>query len=325
MVTVSAVPSDQPPNVAPEPTRAPLQNKWKPYLYIAPIIISALIFTIVPFIYTFYISFTNWSLFNFLEFDRIGLENYRRVFESGGEFLPVLRFTFIFMILTTLINVGFGLFLALMLNHPGIPERNFYRTLLVIPWALPFILLIQVWTGIFNNDPKGPLNNILQSVGIEAQRWIPQLGDAFLPRSALFFVNLWFTYPFFMTVGLAALQSIPRDLYEVADLDGAGTWARFKDITVPFLISATVPLLITQAAFQINNAGIIILFTNGLPSGAPGTLWGKTDTLASYAYDIIYTDRNYGFGAAYAVVTFVLIAALIIVSSITTRSFAEAD
>ncbi|MEJ7761156.1 MAG: sugar ABC transporter permease [Thermomicrobiales bacterium] len=323
MVSVSAIPSDDPRAPTPEPTRAPLQSKWKPYWYIAPVIVSAVLFTIVPFLYTFYISFTNWGLFNFIEFDRVGLDNYRYLFQQSGEFLPVLRFTILFMVLTTLINVGFGLFLALMLNHPGIPERNLYRTLLIIPWALPFILLIQVWTGIFNN--QGPINELLMSVGLDSQTWIPQLGDSLLPRSALFFVNLWFTYPFFMTVGLAALQSIPRDLYEVADLDGAGTWARFKDITVPFLVSATVPLLITQAAFQINNAGIIILFTAGLPAGAPGASWGKTDTLASYAYDVVFILRDYGLGAAYGVVTFVMIAVLIIVSSITTRSFAEVD
>jgi len=323
MVSVSAVPLEPISDPGIDQGGEKRSTKWKPYLYILPIIISAVLFTILPFIYTFYISFTNWGLFNFAEFERVGLANYRYLFQNSTEFLPVLRWTVAFMVLTTLINVGFGMMLALLLNHPGIPERNVYRTLLIIPWALPFILLIQVWTGIFNN--QGPINELLTSVGFNAQTWIPQLGDPTLPRIALLFVNLWFTYPFFMTVGLAALQSIPRDLYEVADLDGAGTWQRFRDITIPFLVSAMVPLLITQAAFQINNAGIIILFTAGLPSGAPGATWGKTDTLASYAYDVVFTVRDYGLGAAYGVVTFVMIAVLIIVSAFSTKSFAEAD
>lgn len=293
------------------------------YWYILPIVLSAIVFTIIPFIYTFYLSFTNWGLYHFRDFNWIGLDNYRLVLTSSSEFFPVLRWTIYWMILTTFINVGFGMLLALMLNHPGLPERNVYRTLLIIPWALPFILLVQVWTGIFNN--QGPINEILTSLGFERQTWLPQLGDPTLPRIALLFVNLWFTYPFFMTVGLAALQAIPRDLYEVADLDGAGAWSRFRDITLPFLMAAVMPLLITQAAFQFNNAGIILLFTDGLPSGRPGSQWGQTDTLASYAYDVIFRLRDYGLGAAYSVVTFVMIAALIIVSAVATKSFKEVD
>ena len=233
----------------------------------------------------------------------------------------MLGWTFGFMVLTTLINVGFGMILALLLNNPNMPERNLYRTLLIIPWSLPFILLVQVFTGIFNN--QGPVNLILKNLGQNAVTWIPNFGDPTHARIALLFVNLWFTYPFFMTVGLAALQAIPRDLYEVADIDGAGIWTKFKDITWPFLISAIAPLIVTQAAFQFNNAGIIILFTNGLPTGEPGSTWGKTDTLASYAYRIFFKDRDYGLAAAYATVTFVFIALLLVVTSLTTRSFRE--
>lgn len=322
MSVTTATPAAEPVPASNGPTQ-PQRRSNTAYWYIFPIVISAIIFTIIPFIYTAYISFTNWGKYHFRDFESVGWENYQRVFEQGSEFFPVLRWTIAWMILTTIINVGFGLFLALLLNHPGLPERNVYRTLLIIPWSLPFILLVQVWTGIFNN--KGPINEILTSVGFQAQTWIPQLGDATLPRLALLFVNLWFTYPFFMTVGLAALQAIPRDLYEVADLDGAGGWARFRDITAPFLMTAVTPLLITQAAFQFNNAGIILLFTNGLPAGLPGATWGKTDTLASYAYDIIFSVQDYGYGAAYSAVTFVMIAALILVSSFATNSFKEAD
>ncbi|CAA9560999.1 MAG: hypothetical protein AVDCRST_MAG73-3698, partial [uncultured Thermomicrobiales bacterium] len=153
--------------------------------------------------------------------------------------------------------------------------------------------------------------------------WLPTVGDELPPRIALFIVNLWFTYPFFMTVGLAALQSIPRDLYEVADLDGAGSWRRFRDITLPFLIAAMVPLLITQAAFQFNNAGIILLFTDGNPAGEPGSKWGRTDTLASWAYDLFFRERRYSLAAAYSIVIFFVIATLTVLSAVVTRSFKE--
>jgi arabinogalactan oligomer/maltooligosaccharide transport system permease protein len=322
MSATTATPSVEQPTVGTLAT-APRRNNPRAYLYILPIVISAIVFTIVPFFYTLYISFTNWGLYHFQEFDWVGWRNFAYVFQSGSEFFPVLRWTAYWMILSTFLNVGFGILLALLLNHPGLPERNLYRTLLIVPWALPFILLVQVWTGIFNN--QGPLNEILTSFGLDRVQWIPQLGDPLMPRIALLFVNLWFTYPFFMTVGLAALQAIPRDLYEVADLDGAGFLARFRDITLPFLMAAVTPLLITQAAFQFNNAGVIILFTAGLPYGEPGSTWGKTDTLASYAYDIFFQDRDYGLAAAYSIVTFVMVAVLTVVASLSTGAFKEAE
>jgi arabinogalactan oligomer/maltooligosaccharide transport system permease protein len=291
------------------------------FAYLAPIIISAIIFTIIPFFYTLYISFTNYHLiYHFSEFNWIGWDNYERVFVTGNEFVPVLRWTVIWMVATTVLNVGGGLALAMMLNHSRLRERNLYRTLLILPWALPNILLIQVWAGIYNS--QGPLNLVLGNLGIERIRWLTEDTPA---RSALLMTNLWLSYPFFMTVGLAALQAIPRDLYEVADLDGAGAWARFRDITVPFLVSAVVPLLLTQLAFQFNNAGIVVLLTDGLPQASPGSAYGVTDTLASFAYELVYTERDMGYAAAYSTIIFLFIAVFIVLSSTLTKSFKESD
>jgi ABC-type sugar transport system permease subunit len=224
---------------------------------------------------------------------------------------------------STFLNVGVGAGLALLLNYPHLRERNIYRTLLIIPWALPFILLVQVWTGVLNT--QGPLNQLLGDIGINGPTWIGEVASPMAARISLLIVSLWFTYPFFMTVCLATLQSIPRDLYEVADLDGAGTWARLKDITFPFLRVAVTPLLITQAAFQFNNAGIIVLLTKGYPRTKPGNIHGATDTLASFAYNLIYKEGRYGLAAAYSIVIFFVIAGFTIFNSVATHSFREAD
>lgn len=306
------------PYQAPEPRGRKIPTA---YLYLLPVIISALVFTIAPFIYTFYISFTNYHLiYHFQEFDWVGLANYRRALGAGGEFVPVLQWTVIWMFLTTVLNVGGGMFLALMLNHDRLVERNLYRTLLILPWALPNILLIQVWAGLYNT--QGPINLVMNTLGFDSVRWLLEDTPA---RSALLITNLWLSYPFFMTVGLAALQAIPRDLYEVADLDGAGSWARFRDITFPFMLSAITPLLLTQLAFQFNNAGVIILLTNGLPQAFPGSQHGVTDTLATFAYKLIYTERDMGYAAAYGVFTFLIIAVFIALSARLTGSFKEVD
>jgi arabinogalactan oligomer/maltooligosaccharide transport system permease protein len=291
------------------------------YLYLFPVFLSALVFTIIPFFYTFWISFTNYHLiYHFTDYAWVGLDNYKRALGAGGEFVPVLQWTVIWMVLTTVLNVGGGMFLAMMLNHPRLKERNLYRTLLILPWALPNILLIQVWAGMYNI--QGPINLVLSWIGIGPVRWLLEDTPA---RSALLITNLWLSYPFFMTVGLAALQAIPRDLYEVADLDGAGSWQRFRDITFPFMLSAITPLLLTQLAFQFNNAGIVILLTNGLPQASPGSKYGVTDTLATFAYKLIYKERDMGYAAAYGVFTFLIIAVFIILSARLTNSFKEAD
>ena len=319
-VTYEAAPAA--PELTPPPSKTAGQKRQNiAFAYLAPIIISVIIFTIIPFFYTLYIAFTNYHLiYHFADFNWIGWDNFERVFVTGEEFVPVLRWTVIWMVATTVLNVGGGMALAMMLNHPGLRERNLYRTLLILPWALPNILLIQVWAGIFNS--QGPLNLLLGYAGIERVRWLTEDTPA---RSALLMVNLWLSYPFFMTVGLAALQAIPRDLYEVADLDGAGAWARFRDITVPFLVAAIVPLLITQLAFQFSNAGIVILLTNGLPQASPGSSYGVTDTLASFAYKLVYVERDMGFAAAYGIVIFVFIAIFIVLAATLTKSFKEVD
>ncbi len=227
-------------------TRSPGQKPQRAaYFYLFPVVISALLFTILPFVYTLYISFTNYDrIYHFNDFGWIGIDNYTRVFETGSAFYPVLGWTAFFMVATTVMNVGGGMVLAMMLNHSRLRERNLYRTLLILPWALPSILLIQVWAGMYNR--QGPINQVLEAVGIEGPRWLTSPDSA---RAAVLFTNLWLSYPFFMTIGLAALQANPRDLYEVADLDGASSWPKFRDITFPFLLSAITPLLLTQLAF----------------------------------------------------------------------------
>mgnify|MGYP000377397531 CR=1 FL=1 len=240
-------------------------TRLTPYLYLVPLLAGTLAFTLIPAIYNIYISFTNWSMFHFRNFRFIGLDNYREIFSGGGAFGPVIGWTFTWAILCTALNMLVGLVLALLLNHPRLRERNLYRTLLVIPWGLPFILTVQMWAGLLNVD--GAVNLLLTTLGLERVRW---LTHPFWARVSVVLVNLWLSYPFFMVVFLAALQSIPRELYEAARIDGAGPWGCFAHITFPWLGLATLPLAITQFAFQFNNFGVIYLLTGGGPKAGLG-------------------------------------------------------
>lgn len=302
--------------------RAPQQNRydWSAYLYLFPVVISTLVFILLPFLYTVYISFTNYSLFHFLEFELVGFENYAQIFAGGSAFFPVLGWTLVWMVGSTALNIGVGMGLAMMLNNPKLRERNIYRTLLIIPWALPFILTVQIWAGLYNT--QGPINLILGWFGVDRINWLNQIGPA---RAALLIMNLWLSYPFFMTVCLAALQAIPTDLYEATDMDGANAWQRFRAITFPFMLAAITPLIVTQLAFQFGNAGVIVLLTNGNPIAYPGANFGATDTLSSYAYKLIFTLRLYGLNAAYSIIIFFILAAMTIFNSLITGSFKEAE
>jgi arabinogalactan oligomer/maltooligosaccharide transport system permease protein len=232
----------------------------------------------------------------------------------------VLGWTLMWMVGSTALNIGVGMILAMMLNEPRLKERNIYRTLLIIPWAMPFILTVQVWAGLYNT--QGPINQILGIFGIQNINWLNQIGPA---RAALLILNLWLSYPFFMTVCLAALQAIPADLYEATDMDGANAWQRFQAITFPFMLAAITPLIVTQLAFQFGNAGVIILLTNGNPIAYPGANFGATDTLATYAYKLIFQLRLYGLNAAYSIIIFFILAVMTIANSMLTGSFKEAD
>jgi arabinogalactan oligomer/maltooligosaccharide transport system permease protein len=306
--------------VAPAARTSKGSSAWEAYAYLFPVLISTVVFIILPFLYTAYISFTNYSLFNFREFEVIGFENYTSIFSTGSAFFPVLGWTVAWMVLSTILNIGVGMGLAMLLNEPRLRERNLYRTLLVIPWGLPFILTVQIWAGLYNT--QGPINLILGWFGIENINWLNTVTPA---RAALLIMNLWLSYPFFMTVCLAALQAIPADLYEATDMDGANAWQRFRAITFPFMLAAITPLIVTQLAFQFNNAGVIVLLTNGNPIAYPGANFGATDTLATYAYKLIFSLRLYGLNAAYSIIIFVILAALTIFNSIITGSFKEVD
>lgn len=288
-------------------------------VYLAPLLLGTVLFVLLPAVYNVYISFTNFGLFHFARFEWVGLRNYLEIFVESPSFVPVLGWTVLWTVGTSLLNVAGGLLLALLLNHPKLRERNLYRTLLIVPWALPGIITIQMWAALLGVD--GAVNQALALVRLGP---VPWLTDPRWARLALLAVNLWLSYPFFMVVFLAALQSIPRDLYDAALMDGATGWATFRYLTLPLLGIATVPLVVTQIAFQFNNFNIIFLLTGGNPIAFPGADYGATDTLVTYGYKLIANTQRYGLAAAYGVLIFLIIGPVTYINSRITRAFEEA-
>jgi arabinogalactan oligomer/maltooligosaccharide transport system permease protein len=288
--------------------RAPIGRHLWAYLYLSPALAFMLLATFVPVVYTLYIALTNYSLYHFAHFDFVGWKNFADIFGGFdvGTFMQVLEWTVVFAVLTTSINFGVGMLLAYLLNNPHMVERSVYRTLLIVPWALPGTITLLAWSGILNPD-FGYLNLLLRDLHLAA---VPWLTDPFWAKVSILMVNLWLSFPFMMTACLGALQGIPRELTDAADIDGASPLAKFWLIIVPAIRTTMLPLLITGFAFQFNNFNVIFLLTAGGPPNAGSSFAGSTDILASYTYGLTLTYQRYGLAAAYAVIIFAIVGTL---------------
>jgi arabinogalactan oligomer/maltooligosaccharide transport system permease protein len=305
-------------------------SRWRkrgyPYLLMAPGILAALAFTFMPIVYSVYIAFTNYSTRHLRDFSFVGLENFQRIVSGvdRANFVGVMSWTMIWAISTTVLNLAVGLILALLLNNPRLRERNVYRTILIYPWALPATLTVMVWGGLLNTS-FGPVNQVLQAIGLKA---VPWLTDPTWARVACIVVNLWLAYPFMMSVFLGALQSIDVTLYEAAALDGASGGQQFRYITLPLLQQSTLPLLITSFAGNFAGFGVIFLLTGGGPIVAiDPRAPGATDLIGTYMYKLAFGDvsKNYGLSAATGIIIFLFVGALTLLNSRLTGVFAEVE
>jgi arabinogalactan oligomer / maltooligosaccharide transport system permease protein len=295
------------------------------YSYILPSFLFIAFATLIGVVYTVYISFTNADGLEHFEpatWERVGLRNYREVlFDLElATFVQVFQWTFLFALLSMAISFAVGLLLALLLNDKTLRERNLYRTLLIIPWALPGTIAILSWSGILNSD-FGYLNNFLEDIHLGRVNW---LNDPLWAKVSIVLVNVWLSFPFMMTACLGALQSVPDELGESARIDGAGAVSRFRFVTFPFLRAVVTPLLIGNFAYQFNNFNVIFLLTRGNPA-SPDSDAGQTDIMISYTYSLALTQQRFAVASAYAVMIFLIIATISLVQMKMSRAFEEVD
>ncbi len=266
-----------------------------------------------------YAAITRYNDFGF-----VGFRNFTEIFgQASRALLPVFLWNVLFAVSTVIINTVFGVFLAIFLNNPDLRFRNLYRTLLIIPWALPSIITIQVWRGFLNSN-FGAVNRSLALLDLPVLDW---LGDVWPARGAVLLVNLWLGLPFMMTATLGALSAIPEDLYEAAKIDGANIWQRVTGVTLPLLRTALVPITLTGFAFNFNNFGIIYLLTGGGPGYEGGTSTARgTDILISWAYNESFQAQGgyqYGLGSAISLLIFFITIAISLVNFRVTGALKE--
>jgi len=267
------------------------QKKWA-VLFILPSFLVMAAVILYPFLYNIYISFTNMSLTHFRNYSFVGWQNYLAVFRSG-----LFWYFFFKTALWTFLNVFFhviiGVFLALVLNQ-NLRGRAFFRTLLVLPWAVPQYITALTWRGMFNAE-YGSVNLILGKLFGLSLPWLSTEWGAF---AACLITNIWLGFPFMMVVALGGLQSIPKELYEAAAIDGSGFWARFRHITLPLLKPVMVPAVTLGIIWTFNNFNVVWLVSNG---GEPSD---KTHILISWVYKAGFTYFRIGYSAAFSMIIF---------------------
>ena len=274
------------------------KKNYTRWLFVLPAIIIVLALFVYPIISSFYFSFTNKNLIR-PTYDFVGLDNYIAVLKDKGfwnAFLNSLKWT-IFSLGGQLL-VGFTAALALnKVKH----LKGFYKTLLIIPWAFPSIVIAFSWQWILNGV-YGFLPNILVQLGLCDTP--PQfLTDRVLAFVVLVFINIWFGAPMIMVNVLAALQTVPQDQYEAAEIDGAKGWQSFLYITVPHSKVVTGLLVVLRTVWIFNNFDLIYLITGGGPAGA-------TQTVPVYAYDMGWGTKLLGKSSAVTVLLFIFLMAV---------------
>lgn len=218
--------------------------------------------------------------------------------------ISVFIWTVVFATLTVLTQFAFGLLLALALNKPII-GRRIYRSILILPYAMPSVMSILIWGGMFNTE-FGAVNEILGSN-------IAWFQDPTFARVAVILVNLWLGFPYFYLVSSGSLQAIPSELLEAAAIDGANPRQVFSKVTLPLLLQILSPLLIASFAFNFNNFNLIYLLTGGGPrEQLDGEIAGSTDILISYTYQIAFGSnlQDLGLASAISVLIFFLVASI---------------
>ncbi len=265
------------------------------YAYLSPAMFIMALVIAYPFVYNVVISFSNMNLTHFRDWRLIGLRNYWLVVTDYSFWYFFFK-TVLWTVLNLVFHVGIGVFLAILLDK-DLRGKTVYRTLLILPWAVPQYITALTWRGMFNSE-YGAVNLLLEKLFHTQVLWLSSEWGAF---AACLITNIWLGFPFMMIIALGGLQSIPNELYEAAEIDGATAWQKFRNITVPLLRPVMVPAIILGVIWTFNNFNVVWLVSNG---GEPSD---KTHILVSWVYKSAFTYFRFGYAAAFSMIIFLIL------------------
>jgi arabinogalactan oligomer/maltooligosaccharide transport system permease protein len=315
------------------------QNSRNAYLFVLPALLVMLVITFYPLVFQAWMSFTDYGLGNLRAGSPappyVGLDNYVRILNNNivipnFDFVRVLVFNLWWAFSNVAIHVVLGVAIAVILNTGGLWGRRVYRAIYILPVVIPPIIVATVWRNMF--DPtNGAINYLLATFfrlppgGVNLD-WLNQpnpiiaVGPFILPIAyfALLTANVWLGWPLNSVVATGALQSIPHELYEAAEIDGAGAWQQFRAVTLPFLRPAMLPFAIYGFVITFNLFYLSYFMSGGGP-------FGQTELLVTTAFRLVNEQQLYGVAAAFAVFQFFILLALTLLTNRLAKATAQFD
>jgi arabinogalactan oligomer/maltooligosaccharide transport system permease protein len=274
------------------------QKKWTPFWFLWPSVFIIVAVVFYPLAYEFIISFQNITLINFKSgrYPFVFLENYQQILSDRIFYTTLIR-TVIWTVTCVFFHVVVGVFLAVLLNRK-LPGKSVLRILLILPWAMPQYVVAMTWRGMFNYE-YGAINIVLKALLGEgaAVSWLSDPGIAFI---AAIITNIWLGIPFMMMISLGGLQSVPRELYEAAEIDGSNALGKFFNITLPLLKPILTPAVVLGTVWTFNMVNVIYIITWGSSSE-------DAQILISLVYKRAFEYYRFGYSAALSVIIFVIL------------------
>ena len=273
--------------------------------------LTLVLFTLLPIIFMILIAFTNFdadhqppgNLFTW-----VGMTNVTDIF-LGNEiktntFFGLLGWTIVWAILATFTNYILGMLLAVAINSKLVKLKQVWRTCFIIAIAIPqFVSLLLISRAL---EPAGAINVLLQKIGL-IDSPLPFLLDPTLARIVVVVVNMWIGIPYTMMTFSGVLMNIPAELYESAEIDGAGPIKKFTSITLPYMVFVTAPATITTFVTNFNNFNVIYLLTGGGPFSLDYYQAGKTDLLVTWLYKLTVNRNDYSLASTIGIFIFILV------------------
>jgi arabinogalactan oligomer/maltooligosaccharide transport system permease protein len=311
-----------------------------PYMYLMPAFLIMAVITFYPLIFQMIISFSDFQTKDLLlqlqspKLHWIGLKNYIDIFTGGlpvqnFDFFRVLTYNFWWAITNVAVHLPAGVLIAVALNTNGLWFKRIYRAIYILPVVIPPLVIATVWRNIFD-EQYGAMNQLLTTVvhwfgTLDPVRirwlfeykppipWLLPNGPLPLAYYAMMIANFWLGWPFMTLVATGALQSIPKDLYEAASIDGASNQQQFWNVTVPLIRPAMVPAAIYGFTMSFNLFSFVYFMTGGGPART-------TEILVTFVYDLVRNLRLYGAAAAFSVIIFAVAMVVFLITNRITRA-----
>lgn len=276
-----------------------LKRMGSAWLFVLPALIPLIVFWIYPILRSIFISFTNWDYMS-PTYDFVGFGNFTALFKDA-RFYDALWNTVVFTVGTLIPTIVLGLMLALLMQK-AFRGKGIVQFILFSPWITPTVAVSIVWTWIYEPG-TGIANTVLNLFGLPALQWIKSSDTAML---AVIIVTVWKSLGYAMIFYLSALEKVPAELYEASGLDGAKSWQRFRDVTIPCISPTTFFLVIITMVNSLQAYDQIQILTQGGPSGS-------TRTLLYMYYQLGFQEFNMGQATAVAIVLIIITVLLSVV------------